>query len=77
MMVRLRSCSTRNRRRGPPQTGSKAEWNLPNPALEPYAFILGGNANTLAFTSSLVPENRQITAWLGAARVDADRVVAR
>jgi hypothetical protein len=31
---------------------------------EPYAFVLGGNANTLAFTSSLVPENRQITAWL-------------
>ena len=28
------------------------------------AFVLGGNANTLAFTSSLVPENRQITAWL-------------
>ena len=36
----------------------------PEPAVEPYAFILGGNANTLAFTSSLVPENRQITAWL-------------
>jgi hypothetical protein len=33
-------------------------------AAEPYAFVLGGNANTLAFTSSLVPENRQITAWL-------------
>lgn len=31
---------------------------------EPYAFVLGGNANTLAFTSSFVPENRQITAWL-------------
>jgi len=31
---------------------------------EPYAFVLGGNANTLAFTSSLVPENRQIAAWL-------------
>jgi hypothetical protein len=36
----------------------------PEPVVEPYAFILGGNANTLAFTSSLVPENRQITAWL-------------
>jgi hypothetical protein len=36
----------------------------PEAAVEPYAFILGGNANTLAFTSSLVPENRQITAWL-------------
>jgi hypothetical protein len=33
-------------------------------APEPMAFVLGGNANTLAFTSSLVPENRQITAWL-------------
>ena len=33
-------------------------------AVEPLAFVLGGNANTLAFTSSLVPENRQITAWL-------------
>jgi hypothetical protein len=33
-------------------------------AAEPYAFVLGGNANTLAFTSSLVPENRQIAAWL-------------
>src|ERR1700691_223815 len=33
-------------------------------AAEPYAFVLGGNANTLAFTSSLVPENRQVTAWL-------------
>jgi hypothetical protein len=31
---------------------------------EPRAFVLGGNANTLAFTASLVPENRQITAWL-------------
>jgi len=33
-------------------------------AVEPYAFVLGGNANTLAFISSLVPENRQISAWL-------------
>jgi hypothetical protein len=32
--------------------------------IEPRAFVLGGNANTLAFTASLVPENRQITAWL-------------
>jgi hypothetical protein len=31
---------------------------------EPRAFVLGGNANTLAFTASLVPEGRQITAWL-------------
>ena len=31
---------------------------------EPRAFVLGGNANTLAFTASLVPDNRQITAWL-------------
>src|SRR5471032_1360200 len=36
----------------------------PEAVAEPYAFVLGGNANTLAFTSSLVPENRQITAWL-------------
>ena len=28
------------------------------------AFVLGGNANTLAFTSSLVPATGQITAWL-------------
>jgi hypothetical protein len=33
-------------------------------APEPRAFVLGGNANTLAFTASLVPDNRQITAWL-------------
>ncbi|GAC1585363.1 MAG: hypothetical protein NVS3B28_07980 [Candidatus Velthaea sp.] len=26
--------------------------------------MLGGNASTLAFVSSLVPENRQVTAWL-------------
>ena len=31
---------------------------------EPRAFVLGGNANTLAFVSSVVPENRQVTAWL-------------
>jgi hypothetical protein len=31
---------------------------------EPRAFVLGGNANTLAFVSSLVPETRQITACL-------------
>jgi hypothetical protein len=31
---------------------------------EPRAFVLGGNANTLAFVSSFVPDNRQITAWL-------------
>jgi hypothetical protein len=28
------------------------------------AYVLGGNASTLAFTSSMVPENRQVTAWL-------------
>lgn len=33
-------------------------------AYEPRAYVLGGNANTLAFVSSLVPESRQITAWL-------------
>jgi hypothetical protein len=37
---------------------------LPDGTAEPFAFILGGNSNTLAFTSNLVPENRQITAWL-------------
>jgi hypothetical protein len=26
--------------------------------------VLGGNASTLAFASSLVPENRQVSAWL-------------
>lgn len=31
---------------------------------EPRAFILGGNANTMAFVSSFVPDNRQISAWL-------------
>lgn len=34
------------------------------PPADPHAFVLGGNANTLAFTSSLVPDQRQITAWL-------------
>lgn len=34
------------------------------PRLAAQAFVLGGNANTLAFTSSLVPEARQVTAWL-------------
>ena len=33
-------------------------------AREPRAYVLGGNASTLAFTSSMVPENRQVTAWL-------------
>ena len=27
-------------------------------------YVLGGNASTLAFTASLRPENRQVTAWL-------------
>lgn len=31
---------------------------------EARAYVLGGNASTLAFTSSLVPENHQVTAWL-------------
>jgi hypothetical protein len=31
---------------------------------EPRAYILGGNASTLAFVTSFVPDNRQITAWL-------------
>ncbi len=30
----------------------------------PRAFVLGGNASTLAFTSSFVPEKRQLTIWL-------------
>ncbi|MBV8354093.1 MAG: hypothetical protein JO101_02140 [Candidatus Eremiobacteraeota bacterium] len=35
------------------------------PAREtPRAFVLGGNASTLAFTSSFVPEQRQLTVWL-------------
>jgi hypothetical protein len=34
------------------------------PRGEPRAYVLGGNASTLAFTSSLVPENKQVTAWL-------------
>jgi hypothetical protein len=38
--------------------------DLPVPRSEPRAYVLGGNASTLAFTSSLVPENRQVTAWL-------------
>ena len=33
-------------------------------ARDPRAYVLGGNASTLAFTSSLVAENRQVTAWL-------------
>lgn len=38
----------------------------PEPATksEARAYVLGGNASTLAFTSSLVPENKQVTAWL-------------
>ncbi|MBV8583604.1 MAG: hypothetical protein JO241_06375 [Candidatus Eremiobacteraeota bacterium] len=30
----------------------------------PRAFVLGGNASTLAFASSFVPERRQVTIWL-------------
>ena len=33
-------------------------------AADPKAYVLGGNASTLAFTSSLLPENGQVTAWL-------------
>jgi hypothetical protein len=36
----------------------------PDDAGEAQAFVLGGNANTLAFTSSMRAEGRQITAWL-------------
>jgi len=42
-------------------TRAKMTDQLPSDA---RAYILGGNASTLAFVSSLVPENRQITAWL-------------
>ena len=36
-----------------------------NPAREtPRAFVLGGNASTLAFTSSFRSETRQLTVWL-------------
>lgn len=40
--------------------------NAPDPAPkgEARAYVLGGNASTLAFTSSLVAENRQVAAWL-------------
>lgn len=34
------------------------------PTPDARAYILGGNASTLAFVSNLIPENRQITAWL-------------
>jgi len=34
------------------------------PEIPPRAFILGGNASTLAYASSLRAENRQIAAWL-------------
>ena len=33
-------------------------------AAAPRAYVLGGNGSTLAFTSSLVPESGQVTAWL-------------
>jgi hypothetical protein len=36
----------------------------PPPKSEARAYVLGGNASTLAFASSLVPENHQVTAWL-------------
>jgi hypothetical protein len=35
-----------------------------DPFTEPRAYVLGGNSSTLAFVSSLIPENRQVTAWL-------------
>lgn len=31
---------------------------------QPRAFVLGGNASTLAFTSSFRPDGRQLTIWL-------------
>src|SRR5579872_4871812 len=31
---------------------------------QPRAFVLGGNASTLAFTASFRPHNRQLTIWL-------------
>jgi hypothetical protein len=34
------------------------------PREQPRAFVLGGNASTLAFTSSFRPEGRQLTIWL-------------
>jgi hypothetical protein len=34
------------------------------PTADARAYVLGGNAGTLAFVSNLVPENRQVTAWL-------------
>jgi len=36
----------------------------PAGAPAPSAFVLGGNASTLAFTSSFVPDRRQLTIWL-------------
>jgi hypothetical protein len=36
----------------------------PDSTQAPRAFVLGGNASTLAFTSSFVPERRQVTIWL-------------
>ena len=38
--------------------------STPESKSESRAYILGGNASTLAFASSLVPENRQVSAWL-------------
>jgi hypothetical protein len=35
-----------------------------SPVRDERAYVLGGNAGTLAFTSSLRPENRQVTAYL-------------
>jgi len=36
----------------------------PDSTQAPRAFVLGGNASTLAFTASFVPERRQLTIWL-------------
>ena len=49
-----------------PYAGPVSMPNATEPAAksEARAYVLGGNASTLAFTSSLVPENRQVTAWL-------------
>ncbi len=47
--------------------GADRIFSYVNDAGEPQAkraYVLGGNASTLAFVTTLVPANRQITAWL-------------
>ena len=53
----------RRRTQRPVSTPSAAD-PTPAPKAEARAYVLGGNTSTLAFTSSLVAENRQVTAWL-------------